>query len=83
MRKKEIEELKSLIYSKIDKLNNEAALHLLEEAVTAYTSPQKDVLDDLTEKQKERLKKSVEQAKEGKTISNEEVKIKARKWLSK
>ena len=84
MSKKEVEQLKAKIYQQVEKLEDETALHLLEEAVAAYsTTSKKDIVDDLTAEQQLRLKESIQQAKDGKTISNNEVKQKAKEWLSK
>jgi hypothetical protein len=40
-------------------------------------------LDELTPEQQKRLNESIKQAEEGNTISDEDVKQKAREWLSK
>ena len=84
MSKKEVEQLKAKIYQQVEKLENETALQLLEEAVAAYsTTSKKDIVDELTAEQQLRLKESIQQAKDGKTISNDEVKQKAKEWLSR
>lgn len=84
MSKKEIEEIKAKIYKQVDELEDETALHLLEEAVVAYSiNPKTDIVDELTTEQQLRLKESIQQAKDGKTICNDEVKQKAKEWLSK
>ncbi len=84
MSKKEVEQLKAKIYQQVEKLEDETALQLLEEAVAAYsTTSKKDIVDELTAEQQLRLKESIQQAKDGKTISNDEVKQKAKEWLSK
>ena len=84
MSKKEVEQLKAKIYQQVEQLEDETALHLLEEAAAAYsTTSKKDIADELTPEQQLRLKESIQQAKDGKTISNDEVKKKAKEWLSK
>ncbi|MCW3108888.1 MAG: hypothetical protein JWQ09_3394 [Segetibacter sp.] len=84
MSQQEIQKLKTTIYAKVENLNNESALQMVEEAVTAYSTPsQKDILDELTPEQLQRLQQSVTQSQNGETISNEEVKQKAKEWLSK
>ena len=84
MSRDEIKKLKSTIYKKVDQLNDEIVLQMVEEAVTAYSSAsQKDILDDLTPDQQQRLRESINQADNGNTISNDEVKQKAKEWLSK
>lgn len=75
MGKKEIERIKNKIYRQVEELEDETALRMLEEAVVAYsTSSKKDIIDELTPEQQLRLKESIQQVNDGKTISNEEVK---------
>jgi len=84
MTRDEKKKLKSSIYKKVDELDNEIFLQMVEEAVTVYSSPsQKDILDELTPEQKQRLQESVKQADEGKTIPDNDVRQKAKEWLSK
>ena len=83
MSKKEVEDLKAKIYKQVELLEDETALHLLEEAAVAYTTTSKDIVDELSVEQQLRLKESIQQAKEGNTISNDEVQKKAKQWLSK
>ncbi len=84
MSQEQIIKLKTTIYEKLQHLNDATALQMVEEAVTAYSVPyQDDVLDELTDGQLQRLHKSMVQAEENRTISNEEVKKKANEWLSK
>ena len=84
MNRNEIKKLKSTIYKKVDELNDETFLQMVDEAVTAYSSSsQKDILDELTPDQQQRLQESIQQADKGKTISNDEVKQKAKEWLSR
>jgi hypothetical protein len=78
-----IEQLKSDLYSKIEHLQDETTLQLLQEAVTAYSSSQNESFDELTSEQQERLQESIQQANDGKTFSNEEVLKKTNEWLSK
>lgn len=44
--------------------------------------PEVDIVNQLTIYQQNRLEKSIQQAKEGNTYTNEEVKLKAKEWLS-
>ena len=84
MSREEIQKLKSTIYEKVENLNNESALQMVEEAVTAYSSPsKKDILNKLTPEQLQRLQQSITQSQNGETIFNEEVKQKAKEWLSR
>ena len=84
MSRDKIKKLKATIYKKVDQLNDETFLQMVEEAVTAYSSAsQKDILDELTPDQQQRLQESIQQADKGKTISNDEVKQKVKEWLSR
>ena len=84
MSSKNLQQLKDKIHYQVNELEDETALQLLQEAVVAYSSPsKKDILDELTEDQKKRLYESIQQANEGKTLTNEEVKKKAKEWLSR
>lgn len=84
MSREEIKKLKTTIYDKLENLNNETALQMVEEAVTAYSAAsKKDILDELSPEQLQRLHKSVKQADKGETIANKNVMQKAKKWLSK
>jgi hypothetical protein len=83
MSMQEIEQLKKALYSQIENLNNETALLMLQEAVTSYSHPAKDILDELTPDQKTRLGQSIEQANNGQTISNDEAEQKVKGWLSR
>lgn len=77
-----IEQLKSDLYSRIENLEDETALQMLQEAVTAYSS-QNENAEELSPEQQKRLQESIQQANDGKTFSNEEVKQKTKERLSK
>lgn len=84
MSKDEVRQLKAKIYKQVDELDDETALQMLEEAVSAFVSPPKeDILDELNEDQQRRLQESIQQADEGKLLTNEEVKQKSKEWLSR
>jgi gas vesicle protein len=84
MKSKNLRELKDKIHNQIDDLEDEIALQMLQEAAAVYSSPsKKDILDELTDDQKKRLHDSIQQANDGKTLTNEEVKQKAKEWLSR
>lgn len=84
MSKDEVRQLKEKIYKQVDELDDETALQMLEEAVSAFVSPSKaDILDELNEDQQRRLQESIQQADEGKLLTNEEVKQKSKEWLSR
>ena len=84
MSKKDIHKIKTSIHEKVEQLKDETLLQMVEEAVTSYgNTPSKDVIDELTPEQQQRLHESVKQADNGQTIPNAEVKQKANEWLSK
>jgi hypothetical protein len=57
-------------------------LQMLQEAATAYSS-QNDNVNELSADQQNRLQESLQQANDGRTLSNGEVKQKINEWLSK
>ena len=84
MNKQEVDDLKRKIYQQVEQIDNETTLHMLEEAVSSYSSISKsDIIDELTEDQKKRLDQSISQSDNGNTTDNEEVKKISREWLSK
>lgn len=84
MSSKNLQQLKDKIHYQINELEDETALQMLQEAVVAYSSPsKKDILDELSDDQKKRLYESIQQANDGKILTNEEVKQKAKEWLSR
>lgn len=48
-----------------------------------YYNDQRDIIDELTEKQKSRLNESIQQVQDGKTISHDKMIEKKNKWLKK
>ncbi len=84
MSKKKIHKIKTTIYEKIEQLNDETLLQMVEEAVTVYSNTSsKDIIDELTPEQQQRLQDSIQQADNDQTIPHEEVKLKAKEWLSR
>jgi len=84
MNLKNLQQLKDKIHYQVDEMEDETALQMLQEAIVAYSSPEKkDILDELTDDQKKRLYESIQQANEGKTLTHEEVRQKAKEWLSR
>jgi len=57
-------------------------LQMLQEAATAYSS-QNDNVNELSAEQQNRLQESLQQANDGRTLSNGKVKQKINEWLSK
>jgi predicted transcriptional regulator len=74
--------LKKKLHEQIDALDDELALEMLHEAVIEYSKAE-DTRDDLTPEQLERLKKSLEQAEKGNTVSHEEAKKRIKEWLTR
>ena len=84
MSKEDINKIKTTIYEKVEQLNDETLLQMVEEAVTAYgNTPSKDIIDELTPEQQQRLQDSIKQADNGQTIPHDEVKQKTKEWLSR
>ena len=76
-------EIKKQLHTYIDMIDDETKLVMLNEAAEVYATNQPDILDLLTAEQLERLKESIKQANEDKTISHEEVKKLSGEWLKK
>ncbi|HTE09611.1 MAG TPA: hypothetical protein VK645_01555 [Chitinophagaceae bacterium] len=74
--------LKKKLHEQIDALDDELALQMLHEAAVEYSKAE-DTRDDLTPEQLERLKKSLEQAEKGNTVSHEEAKKRIKEWLTR
>jgi hypothetical protein len=75
-------ELKKQLHRYIDMIDDEVQLELLNDVVQSYVTKQPDILDLLTPDELEGLKKSIEQADKGETISHEEVMKMANEWDS-
>lgn len=80
-----VKELKSEFHKLIDNFNDEKVLNNFYEAILEYSKRDNsiDIIDELSEKQKQRLMDSIEQVKDGKTMSNDKVKDEIRKWYMK
>jgi len=76
-------ELKKQLHRYIDMIEDEAQLELLNDVVQSYVTKQPDILDLLTPDELEGLKKSIEQADKGETISHEEVMKMANEWIQR
>jgi hypothetical protein len=76
--------LKEKLHQYIDNLEDEAALNMLHEATVDYeTFKDKDIIDELTPEQQERLKESLDQLNNGQWKSHEDVMKEAKTWLRK
>lgn len=77
--------LKSDFHKLIDGIHDEDVLQSFFGALNDYvnTKMKTDIMDELTEKQKKRLKQSIVQSKTGKIFTNEQMKLDIRQWLAK
>ncbi len=84
MQNQHINEIKQKIYQQVDELNDETSLQMLQEAAATYSlKERRDIIDELTTEQQQRLQESIEQVKAGSTYTNDEVKAKSKSWLSR
>jgi hypothetical protein len=81
----EVLELKSKLHGLIDEINNYAFLENFYRIINFYRGKEgdTDIVDELTERQKVRLKESILQAQSGRTIPHKEVREEINQWLSK
>lgn len=78
------QKLKEKLHEYINNLEDVNALQMLHEAAVDYERMgSKDILDELTPEQLNRLQESIKQANEGKTISHEEALKRIASWRSK
>ena len=79
------QQIKSEFHKLIDEFEDKNVLVNFYEAILEYRKKDKsvDILDDLSESQKQRLKDSIEQANNDKTMSNAKVKDEIKKWNTK
>ncbi|MEO8665736.1 MAG: hypothetical protein ABI462_09590 [Ignavibacteria bacterium] len=77
------QQIKSRFHKLIDKLEDETILNNIYQVILEYTKKVRsiDIIDELSEKQKQRLMNSIEQVKVGKTMSNDNVKMKLKNGL--
>ena len=70
------EEIKAELHKKIDSIDDEYTLNVLNEDIVPYVienrTKEKEEEDDLTDEQWEKLKEAIQQVKDGKTITLEE-----------
>jgi hypothetical protein len=76
------EELKEELHKMIDSIEDESALNILKEDLVPYAiSYKEDVIDDdLSPEENYQLKKAIEQADRGETITMEEFKEATKRW---
>lgn len=81
-----IQEMKSRIHQLVDSIDDEPALEQLLNDANLFASDKSEVpatLDDLTHSQRERLEQAIQQHKEGKTVSHQEMKQRHSQWLNR
>lgn len=79
------QELKSRIYQLVDKIDNQLVLEQLLNEANQYVADEAQLqatLEDLTDSQRERLEQAIQQHKEGRTVSHEDMKQRHRQWLT-
>lgn len=67
----------------IDKIEDTEYLNDLYDSIKLFDNHKKDVLDDLSPNQLKRLDESIAQMNGGEVVSNNVVKAKYQKWLTK
>ena len=81
------DEIKAELYKKIDSIDDEHTLNLLNDDIVPYAienrAKDKDEEVDLTDEQWEELKVAIKQVKDGKTISLDEFYSKKQRWHTK
>jgi hypothetical protein len=71
------------LHQLIDKIEDTEYLNDLYDSIKLFDKHKKDILDDLTPNQLKRLDESIIQMNRGELISNNIVKAKYQKWLTK
>ena len=81
----EKEKLRSEFHKLIDKIDDEGLLENFYEAISNYSKQDRsvDIIDELSDKQKERLNQSIEQVSDRDTTDNDTMKEEIKKWLTK
>ena len=77
------DQIKSKLHKLIDNFEDEKILNNFYQAIVEFSKGDNsiDIIDELSEKQKQRLMDSIEQDKNGKTMTNEQVKDEIQKWF--
>ncbi len=80
----QVAELKKSLIEKIEKINSEEQLSFLSECIdNSIAEVEMDATENLTPAQVQRLKESVQQIRDGKFYTHEQVKQMSKEWLSK
>lgn len=82
------EELKAELYKKIDSIEDEHTLNLLNDDIVPYaienrTKDKDEADDDLTDEQEKELDEAIRQADKGETVSWEEFLNSTQQWRTK
>ncbi len=81
------DELKAALHKKIDSIEDEHTLYVLNEDIVPYAIENRtkeiDEEDDLTDEQWAKLQRSIKQAEEGQTITLDELYAKMKEWRTK
>jgi len=77
------EELKKELHTLIDSIEDENILNVLHEEVAAYTKEKDIEEDDLTDEQWAKMQRSIQQAKDGQTITVDELFTKMKEWRTR
>lgn len=76
-------ELKSELHQLIDSFEDEAALQRALDSLLALKTEDSPLLDDTSPETLERLRRGVEQAERGQTVSNDQFWQELKEWRSK
>jgi len=76
-------ELKSELHQLIDSFEDEAALQRALDSLRALKTEDSPLLDDTSPETLERLRRGVEQAERGRTVSNDQFWQELKEWRSK
>lgn len=79
------EEIKFELHKLIDKIDDKTLLETFYTALSDYNPNNRntDIIDELSQKQKNRLAESIDQVSEDDTINNDKMKDEISKWLTR
>ncbi|MEP7146476.1 MAG: hypothetical protein ABI792_05665 [bacterium] len=79
------EEIKSELHKLIDKIDDETLLETFYTALSDYDPNNRntDIIDELSQKQENRLAESIHQVSEDDTINNDKMKDEISKWFTR
>lgn len=76
-------QVRSRFHALIDRVENTERLKQMYDALADVEGLPDEITDELTPEQRQRLERSLEQVKNGETLTHEEVMAKAKQWLTK